>query len=459
MEFTFFSAFAMNIPLAFVSYVINLFLTGALLNRKPDMKKTVVLLVPYILCLMIPATWMYLQGMYGCFAGVLLEVYLEVTIWALSMKGIYGVRWSTAFAMAGLTVFLYGTFQELTGLFISDNYDLAVPSELTVYMVSECIGVLIPSFLAVWFIIRARLFEECACLLAEDSGKLRKIFIFLIPGARHLAVEITNEKIVLNNSNPMISILFFLLIYGVINYMFRCEVQRKQIEEQEMNLSQQELYIQNLESVQKEVRLFRHDFKNMMAGVSLQAGEGDLKAVREFISDVTGDFEHQVGEQIFQISQLGNVRITELKGLLLLKMTEMKKDEVGFRLEVPNPFMNAGIPPKDLCRAVGLLLDNAAEAAALLPDGEVTAIFDEGEEVTSIMIKNPVKEEVPLSRIWEDGYSSKGNDRGNGLTSFRRIIERFDYVASCTRQEGGYFIQEIKISKTGGKRHGSDLSV
>lgn len=459
MEFTFFSAFAMNIPIALVSYVVNLLLTGAFLDRKPDTKKAVVMFIPYLLCLMIPATWMYLQGMYGYFAGVLLEVYLEVTVWALAMKRIYGVKWSNAFVMAGLTVFLYGTFQELTALFISDNYDLAVPLELTAYMVSECIGVLIPAFLAAWFIIRTRLFEECTCLLAEDSGRLRKIFIFLIPGARHLAVEITNEKIVLNNSNPMISILFLLLIYGAINYMFRCEMQKKRIEEQDMNLCQQELYIQNLEAVQKEVRLFRHDFKNMMAGVSFQAGEGDLQAVQDFISEVTGDFERQMGKQIFQLSQLGNVRITELKGLLLLKMTEMQKEKIRFRLEVPCPFSDPGIPPRDLCRAVGILLDNAAEAAESLPDGEVTAMFDEGEAVISIMVRNPVKGEVPISMIWEDGYSTKGKHRGSGLASFRQIVERYDNAASSTRQEGGCFIQELKISKAGGEKYGSDLSV
>ena len=107
---------------------------------------------------------------------------------------------------------------------------------------------------------------------------------------------------VLNNSNPMVSILILLLIYGVFNYMFRCKMQDRKLEEQKLNLSQQKLYIQNLESVQKEVRLFRHDFKNMMAGASLQARDGNLTAVQEFISEVTGDFEQQVGRQIFQIS-------------------------------------------------------------------------------------------------------------------------------------------------------------
>lgn len=75
-----------------------------------------------------------------------------------------------------------------------------------------------------------------------------------------------------------------------------------------------------------------------MAGASLQARDGNLTAVQEFISEVTGDFEQQVGRQIFQISQIGNIRLTELKGLLILKMTELQKKEIPFRLEVPFPF-------------------------------------------------------------------------------------------------------------------------
>ena len=453
MEFTFISAFLMNVPILLASYLVNLALTGALLYRKPDLQRAAVLLIPYILFVAIPATWLFLQDLVGYFGAFILETYLEVTGWAMAMKHIYRVRWGSAFATAALTVFLYGTFQELTGFFLTGNYDLTVPGDLAAYMTGECIGVLIPAVFVVWFIIRSRLFEEYAGFLSEDSGgKTGKILLFLIPAARNLAVEISNEHMVLNNSNPMVSILLLLLIYGVFNYMFRCKMQK-------LNLSQQKLYIQNLESVQKEVRLFRHDFKNMMAGASLQARDGNLTAVQEFISEVTGDFEQQVGRQIFQISQIGNIGLTELKGLLILKMTELQKKEIPFRLEVPFPFEHPGIPERELCRAAGILLDNAAEAAELLEDGEVTAVFEEGEEVVRIMIRNPVIEEVPVSRIWKDGYSTKGEGRGTGLTSFQRIVERYENVASLTRQEDGYFIQELKIMKRGGKTYGSHLSL
>ena len=39
MEFTFISAFLMNVPILLVSYLVNLALTGALLYRKPDLQR------------------------------------------------------------------------------------------------------------------------------------------------------------------------------------------------------------------------------------------------------------------------------------------------------------------------------------------------------------------------------------------------------------------------------------
>ena len=184
MEFTFISAFLMNVPILLASYLVNLALTGALLYRKPDLQRAAVLLIPYILFVAIPATWLFLQDLVGYFGAFILETYLEVTGWALAMKHIYRVRWGSAFATAALTVFLYGTFQELTGFFLTGNYDLTVPGDLAAYMTGECIGVLIPAVFVVWFIIRSRLFEEYAGFLSEDSGgKTGKILLFLIPAA------------------------------------------------------------------------------------------------------------------------------------------------------------------------------------------------------------------------------------------------------------------------------------
>ena len=78
--------------------------------------------------------------------------------------------------------------------------------------------------------------------------------------------------------------------------------------------------IEKMEHIQAELRRFRHDFKNMMAGMYLQAREGDLDAVQSFIQEMTEDFDRQVGEQVRLMNQLANVHMAEIKGLLLEKL-------------------------------------------------------------------------------------------------------------------------------------------
>lgn len=460
MTLNFLTISLLNIYLILFLYLFNLLVTASLLNQQPDPRKAFLWFFPYTLLIVLPSSLFFLMDLFHLIFIALTEIYLETAAWALAVRGIYRIPWKHTFATAGLSNFLSRAVSSLNGIFLSQNYDLTVPKDLTAYLLTESFGLLLPALFILWIIRRNQLFREYQSILSDSGkGKYWWLLFLAAPGLDLIATELTNERAYLNNSNPMVSILFVLLLYGVVNYTFRCDVQRKRIEAQNMNIQQQKLYIQNLENVQKEVRLFRHDFRNMMAGASLHAESGDLKSVQEFISRVTGDFERQVGKQIFQITQMGNIQITELKGLLVLKMTEMQKKNIPFYLEVPDPFRNPGISAGDLCRAAGILLDNAAEAAEGTKHGEVTAIFHETEKTVRIIIRNSFEGSIPLSRIWEDGYSTKGENRGNGLTSFRRILNRYDNAVSYTRQENGSFIQELLISKTGGKRHDSYLSV
>ena len=80
----------------------------------------------------------------------------------------------------------------------------------------------------------------------------------------------------------------------------------------------------------------------------------------------------------------------------------------------------------------------------------MTALFCADGTGVDILVRNPVRDQVPLSRIWKEGYSTKGSGRGMGLTSLRRIVESYDHVSSRTYQEDGFFVQELRIGAKGG---------
>ena len=402
MEYTFGSALLLNIPLVLAEYKCCILLTFALTKKTLQGKRVCFMFIPYSLLIIIPASLFFVQSLF------------ENVIFV----------------------------NELGGFFLQNNFNLKIPRELLLYMVSTMAAILVFGIIVSGIILKIRLYEVYNSFLFSGKGtRFWKAVIILLPALKILSVEAVNEHLILNNSNPMISLLFLLLVIGGMNYA---------------SLEQQKLYIQNLESVQRDVRAFRHDFKNRMAGIRIQADDGDLNAVQNFIAEVTGDFERKVGEKIFQISQLGNIRITELKGLVAVKASEMQQRGIPFRLEAAAPVTYVNMPAGDLCRAAGILLDNAMEETEkiLQSVGEitedqkeyrVTALFCAEESGVSIVICNPVKEPVPISKIWEDGYSTKGSGRGIGLASLRRIVEMYDNISSRTYQEDGLFIQELNI--------------
>ena len=114
------------------------------------------------------------------------------------------------------------------------------------------------------------------------------------------------------------------------------------------------------------MRRFRHDFKNMMSGMYLQAREGDLDAVQSYIQEMTADFDMQVGSQIRLMNQLANIHMAEVKGLFLEKLKEMQKQRISCELEVLKPFAGTAVRGTDLCRCLGILLDNAMEEVHLV---------------------------------------------------------------------------------------------
>ena len=151
----------------------------------------------------------------------------------------------------------------------------------------------------------------------KESKKVSIIFISLYPILSEILYYMVQIGERVGNDNAVVSLLYLLIVFIIFGYAGRQEMQKKQIQTQQISMQQQNAYIESLEKLQSEMRRFRHDYKNMMSGMYLQAKEGNMEAVQNFIQDMTSDFDYQVGEQIRRLTQLGNIHMLEVKGLLL----------------------------------------------------------------------------------------------------------------------------------------------
>ena len=224
----------------------------------------------------------------------------------------------------------------------------------------------------------------------------------------------------------------------------RFDTARKMQAQQDV-IAQQRLYEQDLEVIRREVRTFRHDYKNLLAGLSRQAGEGELEGLCQTLSELDAGFDLRLGKKIQASTQIGNLQIPEVRSLLLSKLAAMEEKGVERRLEVLYPVADVGMDVWDFTRCLGILTDNAAEAALETdwPWVEVILLAQGGR--VSLRVSNPWNGSEDPASFWDEGWSTKGAGRGLGLSGYQRILEGYPNASPCTSWENGVFVQGLTV--------------
>ena len=216
-------------------------------------------------------------------------------------------------------------------------------------------------------------------------------------------------------STSIICLIFVLILVSFLHQIRARMFQEEKGKMQAELLGQQEMYIQELESIQSSMRSFRHDYKNMMSSLYLQSREGNIEEIEKNIHGLIDDFDENIDWKMNLTVQMANIRISEVK-------------------------------PLDLSRALGILLDNAIEETEKT-GGKISLVVSRQQDAVHIIVENTIEREVDLARIYEEGYSTKGSGRGNGLTGLRRILQKYPGASLMTECENGMFIQRLAIMR------------
>lgn len=285
-------------------------------------------------------------------------------------------------------------------------------------------------------------------LLLEDQAALRRTAGLI------LALEVSMEAfLVLQNGVQeqylaayyLLVIVLVSIIIGLIVCLARWFDDSRTLQMQRDVIAQQQLYEQSLEEIRREMRSFRHDYKNLLAGLCQQVEEGKPDVVRAALSELEIDFDRHMGEKIRLSAQIGNLRVPQVRSLLLNKLTDMQKKGVEYRLEVLYLVENVYINVWDFVRCLGVLVDNAIEAALGTEQPWVEIILLSQGKQLSLRVSNPYTNTIDPGKMWDEGWSTKGTGRGLGLSGYQRIVENYPNVSTCTSWDNGVFVQELTV--------------
>ncbi len=164
--------------------------------------------------------------------------------------------------------------------------------------------------------------------------------------------------------------------------------------------------------------------------------------------ELDAGFDRRIGEKIRVSTQIGNVRVPQVRSLLLSKLAAMSKQGIDCRLEALYPVERVGMDPWSFTRCLGILLDNAAEAALETETPWVEIILLSQKGRLSLRVSNPYAGMIDPDKIWAEGFSTKGEGRGLGLASYHRILADCPNAATSTSWAGGVFVQELTVEET-----------
>ncbi|MHC5229924.1 sensor histidine kinase [Enterococcus sp. LJL99] len=238
----------------------------------------------------------------------------------------------------------------------------------------------------------------------------------------------------------------FGLIFGVtLAFLSYLRLYQERLKATETMLIQQQSYNKVLEDIQQDIRHFQHDYKNILSSFYLQLKEGNIEAAQALLEEKFLSFDKNVSYNIKQLGFLNNIQVIEVKSLLLTKMLQMEQRKIKFQVEILDSISTFNIDTEDLVRCLGILLDNAMEEEAATKERTVYFLAYCEDSTVTILVKNHLTEQKEVTKLLKEGYSTKGENRGVGLSSYQKILSKYPNVLNKTVISDNQFQQVLKM--------------
>ncbi|KGL43745.1 hypothetical protein EP56_08055 [Listeriaceae bacterium FSL A5-0209] len=279
-----------------------------------------------------------------------------------------------------------------------------------------------------------------ALVLAVSSATVGLFYFYIVQGSK---LEFTEAAL---EANAFIFLMYTAIMIVVLTIIVRSAVKNAKVEAQALQMSQLREYVGALEALQKDMRVFRHDYVNILSGINGFITNSDMDGLSVYFRTKVIPMNSDMEVNISKLSTLQNLEVIELKGLFATKMIRAQELGVDAQVEVYKRIDEMNMDSIDLCRVTGILLDNAIEAVVDTADPTVrVAIIQKKEAIVLIFANSLPEDSPPIHQFFEEGFSTKGENRGIGLSTLKKTLKKYPNVSLDTKITQHGFVQELEI--------------
>ena len=210
-------------------------------------------------------------------------------------------------------------------------------------------------------------------------------------------------------------------------------------------LESAEEYNKTLHILHDSVRGFKHDFDNIVTTIGGYINTNDMEGLKNYYSQLEEDCSRVNNLYILNPDNINNPGIYNL---LTTKYNEAEEKGIKVTLTVLLDLNDLHMKIYEFARILGILLDNAIDAAAEC-DSKVLNIVFRNEAKNNrniILIENTYKDkDVDIDQIFNKGVTGKENHTELGLWEVKQILKKNNNVNLYTTKNEQYFSQQLEI--------------
>ena len=276
------------------------------------------------------------------------------------------------------------------------------------------------------------------------SIKNNNYYILIIILAISFSIIIYNSYFQKEGIINLILSIIIIIVQLIVTIMFFLE----------KNLSQNikikyDMLLSNLEEYEKMLdyqRVANHENKNQLLVIKGMLKKNEKETI-EYIDTIIKE-KREENEEFY--TKTKRIPSGGLQGLIYYKLLLMKEKNININLNIDTKVRKFKMENQkinnDLCKSIGVIIDNAIQAVENLKEKNIE-INMINEENLEIEITNNFSGSIDLGKIDEMHYTTKDSGHGYGLSLLKHIILNNDKLENIKYISGNSFTQKIIVKK------------
>ncbi|WP_294343306.1 GHKL domain-containing protein [uncultured Clostridium sp.] len=255
-----------------------------------------------------------------------------------------------------------------------------------------------------------------------------------------------SDIILLTESNSSVIIIWGTMLILILYILFIVARKEAKIQYKERELENLKGYTKNLEMMYTDMRKFRHDYINIIASIAGFIEERDIDGLAEHFSKNIYPLNSKMNNNNYRLGLLKNIELPEIKGLISSKIIHAQELGIEVGIDILETIDDIKMDTIDFTRCMGIILDNAVEASIESEKKILNIAFINKNKSLIVVVENTFPLNIPpIYKMFKYGFSTKGDNRGIGLSNLREITNKYQKVSLETVIKEDKFVQNLII--------------